>query len=126
MALFGNTTNAHVATLAQWLRFGQQRASSVSAQAGAQAVDALQSEAFTLHSLKERRVTISKVPWERIDVSVEAADGGAQVPCVRPLYYACGPSVLRERRLLPMCHPTTPQDRKLWKKWQPLDAFARR
>ena len=68
--------------------------------------------------------------FERTDVRLEAsstssasdqegaAAGGRSVRCVRPLYYDCGPAVLRERRLYPMCQPTTPKERELFARAQ--------
>jgi hypothetical protein len=134
-ALLANTSAAHVRMLCQWLRFGRMRSSSPStAAAGARHTkDALQSEAFTPYWLSLEAVSVVRWPFERTDVRFEsereqqAKDESRPVgvgapnhtrPCVRPLYYDCGPAILHERKLLPMCQPeASERDRQLWKKW---------
>jgi len=136
-SLFGNSTAAHVGLLVRWLRFGlerlhQARAAAIkqNGRAAAKVADPLQSEAFLLYHLKAEHVAVQKWQWARTDVRFESATATASgvsgshsdpgsaelLPCVRPLYYSCAPSLLRERRLVPMCRPATPHDRELWRK----------
>ena len=145
VALFGNSTAAHVRLLLSWLNFGEERErsarqpgtgegrnppESVLVRPGRRAVDALHSEAFLAHHLKTARVAMALWPFARTDVALRhmtntAEETGKRIkthapfavePCVRPLYYACGPAVLRENQLVPMCTPTTPHDKALWDK----------
>lgn len=206
MALFGNSTAAHVGLLLSWLRFGLRRqqgsgpmpgghhetpsrrvgtrvvsrgggaGTSSASSSGAltrgvrNGVDALQSEAFLFAHLRAERVSVATWDFARTDVAlrlelhaspsaVSAAgtlrrrghDAGVAAssrptvkraqpntqaeahdragashghtgastlrPCVRSLYYSCGPPMLREQRLVPMCEPTTPHDRQLFQKY---------
>jgi hypothetical protein len=124
--------------LCQWLRFGRVRSTppgTASTGGGGHTKDALQSEAFIPHLLSLERVSVVKWPFERTDVRFEreseprGEDGSGRVglgapnrthprPCVRPLYYDCGPAILHERKLVPMCRPEASQrDRELWRKW---------
>lgn len=80
--LLGNSTEAHVDMLLEWLRFGQRREAAAAGHA-----DALQSEAFLASLLKggdknqrHRRVSVRVLPFQRTDVRFETTDGG---PCVR-------------------------------------------
>ena len=74
--------------------------------------------------LRARGVALRSVPFRRTDVRFEptspAANGSATRAasqfCVRPLYYSCGPAVLREQRPLPVCLPSTPHEAALARK----------
>lgn len=134
LALLGNSSHDHAIMLKSWLQFGASRTMAGggggavgSASSRAVRSDPMQSEAFLVHSLKAKRVSVRGVAFARTDVRFEARGGGEGMKkttstnenwtaCVRPLYYACGPQVLRAQRRLPMCVPSTRHERELVRK----------
>ena len=71
-------------------------------------------KAFLHAHLRAARVGVRLVAFERTDVRLERRDAEDARVCVRPLYYSCGPQLLRTRRLLPMCALAT--DARTWER----------